>query len=235
MMLCNGNTSSNRRSLVNRIFFLLPAMALFYASTGHAEEISISHFSTEGLTGWESKSFKGVTEYHVNREQGRTVIHAASQGAASGLVKKIRFDPATHRYLRWSWKIAHTIKGGDEKLKAGDDYAARLYVIFPGRFFWQMKAINYIWANKLPKGESIQNAYAANAKMVAVESGDGKAGQWRSEERDLLADYRALFGDNPQETEAIAIMTDTDNTGGRADAWYGEISLSTESRQPRNE
>lgn len=64
--------------------------------------------------------------------------------------------------------------------------------------------------------------------MVAVESGPSMAGQWLTEERDILADYRRLFGEEPGEAEAIAIMTDTDNTGESALAWYGEISLSTE-------
>jgi hypothetical protein len=93
-----------------------------------------------------------------------------------------------------------------------------------------MKAINYIWANKLAKGKSAPNAYVSNAMMVAVESGEDMAGQWLAEERDLFADYRHLFGTDPPEAGAIAIMTDTDNTGGSADAWYGEISLSTEGR-----
>jgi hypothetical protein len=90
-----------------------------------------------------------------------------------------------------------------------------------------MKAINYIWANKLHKGGHVSNPYASDAKMFAVESGNGMAGKWVSEERDLLADYRLLFGTDPPEAEAVAIMTDTDNTGETAEAWYGEISLST--------
>ena len=199
-----------------------------FVSFASADEIPVSRFTAEGLTGWESKSFKGTTEYSVVTGEGRTVIKAASHGSASGMIRKIRFQPSKYRYLRWSWKIAGTIKGGDEKTKAGDDYAARVYVLFPGKFFWQMKAVNYIWANKLVKGEFINNAYTSNAKMIAVESGNGKAGQWLNEERDLFADYRLLFGTDPPEAEAIAIMTDTDNTGGRAEAWYGDISLSTE-------
>jgi hypothetical protein len=192
-----------------------------------AGEIQVSHFSTEGLAGWKPKIFKGSTEYLIQQENGRTVVKAVSHAAASGMVRKIHFEPSTYRYMRWSWKIAHTVKGGDEKSKAGDDYAARVYVIFPGQYFWQMKAINYIWANRLPMGEYVPNPFASAAKMLAVECGNGKAGQWVFEERDLLADYRLMFGTEPPAADAIAIMTDTDNTGGNAEAWYGEISLST--------
>lgn len=206
---------------------ILTVTLLVLAMNVQAGEIQVSHFSTEGLAGWEPKIFKGSTEYLLQQENGRTVVKAVSHAAASGMVRKIHFKPSTYRYLRWSWKIAHIIKGGDEKSKAGDDYAARLYVIFPGRYFWQMKAINYIWANRLPKGEYVSNPFASDAKMLAVESGNGKAGQWVAEERDLLADYRLMFGTDPPAADAIAIMTDTDNTGGNAEAWYGEISLST--------
>jgi hypothetical protein len=59
--------------------------------------------------------------------------------------------------------------------------------------------------------------------MVAVESGDGNAGRWVDEERNLVEDYRRAFGENPPMVGAVAIMTDTDNTGEHAVAWYGAI------------
>jgi hypothetical protein len=114
-----------------------------------------------------------------------------------------------------------------EKTKAGDDYSARMYVIFPGFFFWQTKAINYVWAGRLPREDSFPNPYTGNAMMVVVESGTEKAGSWVAEQRDILADYRRLFGGEPRKLGAIAIMTDSDNTGGEATAWYGDIMLST--------
>ena len=102
-----------------------------------------------------------------------------------------------------------------------------MYVVFPGFFFWQTKAINYVWAGRLPKEESFPNPYTRNAMMVVVESGADKAGTWVTEQRDILADYRRLFGGEPRKLGAIAIMTDTDNTGGSATAWYGDITLSS--------
>ena len=206
----------------------LVIILLMVPSPACADDLAVSRFSVEGLAGWTPKKFAGTTDYRLVNDNGRVAVKATSHAAASGLIKKIRFNPATYRYLRWSWKIDHTIKGGDERSKAGDDYAARLYVVFPGRLFWQMKAINYIWANILPKGESIPNPYTAENMMLAVESGPAEAGQWRCEERDIVADYRFLFGEDPEEATAIAIMTDTDNTGASATAWYGEITLSTE-------
>lgn len=210
-----------------RLFMALLACLIMAGTTARAEEPQVIHLDTTTLAGWESKSFKGLTTYHVIHESGRSVIQAHSKAAASGLIKKVNLDPTRFRYLHWSWKIDHTIDKGNEKTKAGDDYAARVYVVFPGRFFWQTKAINYIWANHLPQGEAIVNPFTANAMMVAVESGPDKAGQWQNVVRDVLSDYRRLFGEEPRAIGAIAIMTDTDNTAAEATGWYGDMFIST--------
>jgi hypothetical protein len=185
-------------------------------------------FKGEQILKWEKKSFKGETDYKLVTENGRRVIQAESRGTASGLFAKVDLDPSAYRYLTWSWKIKNTIANGNEKSKSGDDYAARVYVVFPGRFFWQTRAINYIWANNLPKGQSVPNAFTSNAVMLAVESGPDNAGKWMTARRDVVADYKRLFGSEPDRIGAIAIMTDTDNTGAQATAWYGDISITAE-------
>ena len=188
-------------------------------------DLAVGSFSTGDLTGWTPKIFKGETVYRLVENDGRTVLKAESRGAASGLFKEVRLDPRSAPVLRWSWKIERTLSKGDERTKAGDDYAARVYVVFPSVLFWRTRAVNYIWANRLPAGESLPNAYTSNAVMVAVESGNDKAGTWVREERNIYEDYRALFGKEPPDLGAVAIMTDTDNTGEEATAWYGDITL----------
>lgn len=214
--------------MTSRLLTIALLLTVFVCSIpASAEEIAVSRFATEGLKGWDSKGFKGTTEYRIVQEDGHTVVKAHAKSAASGLTKNIKFSPLTYRYIKWNWKITGTVFGGNEKTKKGDDYAARVYVVFPGRFFWQMKALNYIWANKLPKGEFVANAFTSHAMLIAVESGNSRAGQWVTVERDILADYRRVFGEDPPEAGGIAIMTDTDNTGAEATAWYGDITLST--------
>jgi len=100
-----------------------------------------------------------------------------------------------------------------------------VYVVFPSALFWRTKAVNYIWANKLPAGQAVPNPFTSNACMIAVQSGPTHAGQWLEEKRNLLEDYRKCFGEDPPNAGAVAIMTDTDNTGEHAVAWYGPIRL----------
>ncbi|MEE4242053.1 MAG: DUF3047 domain-containing protein [Desulfopila sp.] len=225
----NAVTSQKKffSSIIDTLAFVV-LLSVTFSTTAFAGELPIGRFTAEGLAGWEEKSFKGNTKYRLVKEGDRMVVEANSRGTASGMFKELRFDPEQYRWLRWSWKIDKTLTEGDERTKAGDDYAARVYVVFPGTFFWQTKAINYIWANTLSQGEAIANAYTSSAMMVAVQSGDENSGRWLTEERDIYSDYEELFGSPPGAAGAVAIMTDTDDTGGSATAWYGDITLSSQ-------
>lgn len=202
---------------------------------------------TAGLPrGWEPLAFKKI-ERHTRHawDPGQGALHAVSRASASGLVYRLDREPAETPILRWRWKVAGPVAGGDARTKAGDDYAARLYVTFRYdpesasrgmRFKYALAkslygehpphaGINYIWANKLPQGEAVPNAYTDRVRMIAVRSGAEEAGRWLAEERDILADYRELFGEDPPPLAGVAVMTDTDNTGGKAEAWYADIGL----------
>lgn len=61
--------------------------------------------------------------------------------------------------------------------------------------------------------------------MLAVRSGGSAAGEWRAEERNVLEDYRRLFHEEPPPYAGVALMTDADDTGGRAEAWYADVTL----------
>lgn len=205
----------------------IAVLAIFIAAIAFAEPLAVTRFETNGLAGWETKRFKGETDYQLVRDNGRAALKAHSRNAASGLFRRVNLEAGQYRYLRWEWKVDAPLGHVPEKTKGGDDYAARVYVIFPGFFFWQTKAINYVWAGRLPKGDSFANPYTGSAMMVVVESGREQAGMWLTEQRDIVADYRRLFGSEPTRLGAVAVMTDTDNTGGEATAWYGDITLST--------
>lgn len=212
-----------------RKYLLLPLLLLLpvAAPAGSSGQL-IDDFENGLRPRWKEKSFEGHTDYRVVEDDGGHCLQARSEGAASGLVFEKEYDLSEFPILGWRWRIDHTITGGDETKKSGDDYAARVYVVFPHWFFPKTKTINYIWANKLPKGKAVPNPFTGNAIMVAVESGGGNAGQWRSVRRNVYRDYRRLFGGEPPEVGAIAIMTDTDNTGESAVACYDDIRIEKE-------
>lgn len=66
-------------------------------------------------------------------------------------------------------------------------------------------------------------AYAGNARMIAVESGDEKVGWWVSDKRNIREALQTQFGESFRYIDAVAVMTDTDNTIGAAEAYYQEL------------
>jgi hypothetical protein len=188
-------------------------------------EITIDDFAHGIKPDWQTKSFRGTTEYTWVKEDNRTFVRANSRASASGLYYRIEFDPQQYPYLTWQWKVNNIIASGDATRKSGDDYSARIYVVFPSFFFWNTKAINYIWANKLPKEQAVPNPYTSNSIMISVESGRSETGQWITETRNIHEDYKRFFGKEPPKAGAIAIMTDTDNTGETVSSDYGLIAL----------
>lgn len=192
-----------------------------------AATLTIGDFAANGIDQWQNKSFKGQTEYELVTVDGRRVIRADSNATASGLYRKIDIDLSATPWLHWRWKVANVLEGVDETTRSGDDYPARVYVVFSGGLaFWRTRTVVYVWSSHQPAGSSWHNAFTDNARVIAVESGTDKIGQWVTESRNVREDYRRLFGEDVTQADAVAIMTDTDNSGQQATAWYGDIRFS---------
>lgn len=210
------------RALTSALFLLSLALP------AEQVRVPVGEFSAGKLAGWESKRFDGQTQYQLVREDGRRVLRAVSQDAASGLFRKVDVDLNRTPYLHWSWKVRNTLGSLKEQTREGDDYPARVYVLVSGGlFFWRTHAINYVWSNNQPMGTTWPSAYTSNDKMVALESGNARLNEWVSERRNVKQDYRRLFGGEVDHIDAVAIMTDTDNSGKAAETYYGDIYFSS--------
>jgi hypothetical protein len=185
------------------------------------------NFSAGDLSDWSEQVFNGNTIYQPATIDGRRALAATSAASASGLHKKVKIDLATTPYLEWSWRSDTVLRGIDETTKAGDDYPVRIYVIFSrGWFFWQTYALCYVWSGGQPVDTAWPNAYTSNTVQLAVQSGEAQLGEWLSYRRDVRADIKRHMGFDVERIDAIAIMTDTDNSAQRANAWYGDIVFS---------
>lgn len=190
------------------------------------EQFSAKSIAGSQIAGWKEKSFVGTTKYVIIELDGNHVLHARADSAASGLFKEIKYNPKEWPVLSWRWKVIQLPEKGDVHFKATDDYGARVYVVFPHFLKWKTKTISYIWARKLPKGEHIPNPWLPqNAVMLAVQSGADSLGMWITEKRNVYEDYKRIFGGEPPMAGAIAIMSDSDNTGGVAEAFYDDLIL----------
>ncbi len=197
---------------------------------GESTRLVISDFSTQGITNWESKTFSNETIYTLEQQGQQTVLKAVSKDSASGLVKKTRVDLQQYPYLNWRWRTESRLHGLNETTKEGDDYVARVYVVVSGGlFFWRTRALNYVWSSNMEKGMSWPNAFAGdNAMMLAIRSNEDERGRWYTERRNVYEDLKRYHGKEIRYIDAIAIMTDTDNSDGRATSYYGDIYFSSE-------
>ncbi|MGY4025597.1 DUF3047 domain-containing protein [Aeromonas rivuli] len=198
------------------------------SATAGAASLIVENGLPSPLIGWPEKSFQGHTRYSDVEEAGGIVLRAEADGSASGKFLDHTIDLNKTPILSWRWKVATVADGhADERSKAGDDYPARLYLVVKrGLFGLSSKAINYVWSAHQPLGSHWPNAFTEQAIMLSVESGPAHAGQWVSYRRDVRADLARLLGEPIDQIDSIAIMTDSDNGGGLAQAWYGDIRFS---------
>ena len=196
--------------------------------------------------GWEPLTFDKIekhTEYALVEDNATVAVKAVSRASASGLVRKVDIDPMQYPVVQWRWKVENVLKNGDVTRKDGDDYPARLYITFrydssKVGFFERAKyeairfahgeypplgAVNYIWESKSPVGTVVPNPYTGRVRMFVLQSGNEKVGEWVTESRNLVEDYRKAFGADPPRISGVAVMTDTDNTGESAVAYFGDI------------
>ena len=60
---------------------------------------------------------------------------------------------------------------------------------------------------------------------VVVRSGSAELGRWLTERRDVVADFKKIYGEEPENPEAISIAIDSDDTNSAAESFFGPIAL----------
>jgi hypothetical protein len=180
---------------------------------------------------WQEKIFQNKVLYTIGSDKTDGYLLAKSDKACSGLFYKMIFNTKKYPFMSWEWKV---IQFPDKTKSSGaetgwiekDDYAARVYVIFPSWSFMNTKSIEYVWDENQPEGTITTSPYFKNIKLIVAESGRKNMDNWVFEERNIYEDYKKCFGgDKPAAAGAIALMTDTDNTLSTAEALYKNIRV----------
>ena len=201
--------------------------------------------TTDSLRAWEEKIFKGRTNYVVIPEGEGGILSATSQASSSGLYKKVKVFITPEMVLSWDWKASKFPKKPDPKKladRAQDDFAARIYLVFPGVTFFGSNVIEYIWDESLPPGTVSSSPFSDRVKLFVIRSckpsGENSTCPpdrqgWAHEERNIYEDYTALFESKPDRAlEAIALMSDSDNTHTSSQAFFKTIELKSKKTGP---
>ena len=195
--------------------------------------------------GWGLNSGKRRTDYRLVNGSAGAVLQATAEQAATGLYRRVRVDPFHQPLLEWSWRVERLIPGADLRKGSREDSAARLVVSFhgdPARLDFEDRArlrlakvfageplpyamLIYVWSNQIPTETALPSPQIDRIRMVVVESGAARLGQWLTYRRNVLEDYRRAFGEDPGDIVAVGVLTDADNTQQSARALYGDITL----------
>lgn len=201
----------------------------------------------EGWQPWLITRAKAPTRYElvVDHHTQKVVLHAVSAKSASGLAARLDVDPKQLPRLRWEWRLVDLIDTADNTDPHAEDAPVRLMLFFDGdRSRLPVReqvlmdtaklltgqdvpyaTLVYVWENRQPKGAVISSAHTGQVKMLVVGSGAEGMDQWQRLERNYVEDYRRAFGAEPGRLVGVGILTDTDNTGERTEAYYGDIQL----------
>jgi len=188
---------------------------------------------------------KKPTQYRLVDDGGTVVLNAKAEAAASGLGQPTKIDVRGTPMLEWRWKVKGLIAAADNAVATREDAPARIVLSFGGdraklsltdRLALSLAdqrsgkttpygTLMYVWSNKAPVGTIIPNPRTGRVQMIVASSGAAGVGTWQSIKRNVFEDYRHAFGEDPGLLMSIGVLTDTDNTGDSAEAWYGDIRL----------
>lgn len=202
------------------------------APPGRWDSFIVSRFSTR-------------TEYRLVESDLRVVLEARADGSASGFYRRIRIDPKRHPVVEWRWRVVQPLAGTDPRIPSREDSPARLVISFHGdvtrldfverttlRLYHALSGeklpyamLMYIWSSDAPVGTIAPNIHTDKIQIIVVESDTGRVGEWREFRRNILEDYRLVFGEEPWDIVAVGVMTDAGNTRQTARAQYGDITF----------
>ena len=208
-------------------------LILYLCFAVHAGTVYLRQFTFDedtSLKKWRKMVLNGEVSYTLMKYGGEGYVKALSEEACSALYYRLWFSLKDYPSLKWKWSVLQfPDKTMAQTAEDKDDYAARVYVIFPFLSFSSSKFLEYVWAEDIPVGTVIDSPAGDNVKILVVRSGRMKEGVWAAESRNVYEDYKMAFGREPnRKAGAVAIMCDADSTKTIAESLFDEIAIETE-------
>lgn len=206
----------------------LPAVVLFVSvAIAAVDRIVIADFSggvdAKGVpAGWQLKEKSGKAEFGVVRDGDLHALRLRSADTSYSIQKSVDLDVKQYPVLTWKWKVTKLPAGGDFRKSKTDDQAAQLFLAFS-----KTKAIVYIWDTSAPQG-LMKDAPAPpfmSIKAVVVRSGPAETGKWISEKRNVLEDYRKLYGQDPPPVQGVRLQINSQHTETSAESYFADVVL----------
>jgi Protein of unknown function (DUF3047) len=192
---------------------------------------------------------KAKTQYTIVEMEGRRVLKVVTEHSYGNLVHDTHIRLKDSATLTWQWRVDQPVTDADLRKKNGDDGAAKLCIFFDypkdklplsERLRLSLasslvgepvptESLCYVYDNQLAVGTELVNALSSRIRMIVLQSGKDRLGQWVGESRDLAADYKRAFADEWRgevpEVIGIAVQADSDNSKSNSLSYFGDIVL----------
>jgi hypothetical protein len=184
-----------------------------------------------------------ATRFSVVDVDGQRVLRVDSAASYGNLLHPLTAARPTE--LSWRWRVERPVAAADLRTRQGDDTALKVCALFDmprNRVpFVERQLLRlaesrtgqplpsatlcYVWDPSWPEGSVVPNAYSPRVRYLTLGASEPR---WRTERRDLAADFLKAFGDEAATAPgllAIAVGADADNTGGSSLGWIADLRL----------
>ena len=221
------------------------------ALLGLAGCASFSPEPVESADGWTHVRLPGKkpSRYRTTLKEGRAAIEARAEGSASLWRRPLDLAPEALGEVSFSWWVQSLLPSADVRDAGREDAVVRVLFAFDGdrsrlsgrnRALFELAelltgepppfaTLMYVWDRNAPLESVIHNPRTDRIRKIVVDSGPANLGRWREHRRRLDLDFQRAFGEAPGRLQSVALMSDADNTGGSARAWYGAVELAGQS------
>ena len=214
----------------------LMATQLLGSASAQKEKVVVTDFtlspaqenSRQLPKGWALKVWHGKADVRLIWDQNRDgkVLRMRSEKASVSIHREVKLDLKKFPVLSWKWKVTKLPEGADARNVESDDQAAGVYVVFP-RFpsLINSQLIGYVWETSAPEGTILRSRKNPMVHYIVIKSGIDNLGKWITEKRNVMDDYRRVFGSEAPKVGGIALMIDTDDTLSDAESYFAKVEF----------
>ena len=195
------------------------------------------------------KGNKPLTRFDITALDGRQVLRVQTDRSYANLVHDVPPSAlAPGVQLRWRWRLDQPLLDADLRRREGDDSPLKVCALFDlpieqlsfvernllraGRSLSSEKlpgaTLCYVWDSALPAGTLLHNAFTHRVRMIVLDSGEQRLGQWVAHSQNLAADFQRAFGEESATLPpliGVLVGADSDNTAGKSLGYVGDITL----------
>ena len=217
---------------------ILGAVTLLSVSAWAASSVVIEDWSSQPLgahgvpAGWEKQQWGTPTyDFTIVESGGRKALRLRSKDDGSTIAKDVKgkVNLKETPILEWTWKVSVLPKGADSRRRETDDQAAQIFVGWE-RFpkLLRSRIIGYVWDTTQPAGTICKSEKTGTVTYVVVRSGPAELNKWLTEKRNIVEDFKKIYGEAPDDPAVLSLSIDSNDTNSTSEAMVGAIRFKSQ-------